>query len=108
MNALPADVLGMTNADADLQPSPIKSGTTFTVGSNFSSPSTDINNLKGLSYSFDYSNTRFVLLDRSSAGQQNLDGSAFSSKTTIAAQQAWIDPRRQALRHALFSPIKVC
>jgi len=92
MNATPADVLGMTNADADLQPSPIKSGTTFTVGSNFSSPSTDVNNLKGLSYSFDYDNTRFVLLDQfAPPDNKNLDGSAFSTKTSIAAQQAWID-----------------
>jgi calcineurin-like phosphoesterase family protein len=92
MNATPADVLAMTNANADLQPSPTKSGTTFTIGSNFNSPSTDINNLKGLSYSFDYGNTRFVLLDQfAPPDNKNLDGSAFNTKTTIAAQQGWID-----------------
>ncbi|MDD2310103.1 MAG: twin-arginine translocation signal domain-containing protein [Desulfuromonadaceae bacterium] len=92
MNATPADVLSMTNPDADLMPSPVKSGTTFTVGSNFSSPSSDINNLKGLSYSFDYGNTRFVLLDQfAPPDNKNLDGSDFSTKTAIAAQQGWID-----------------
>ena len=42
---------------------PSNTNTAFTVGSNFSSP-TDIDpNYAGLTYSFDYDNVRFVLLD---------------------------------------------
>ena len=39
---------------------PAKSGTTFTVGTNFVSEPT----MEGLTYSFDYGNARFVLIDQ--------------------------------------------
>ncbi|QEM66895.1 metallophosphoesterase [Geobacter sp. FeAm09] len=93
MNTTPADVLSLTNPDADLQPSPVKTGSAFTVGSNFSSPSSSVNNLKGLSYSFDYNNARFVLLDQfNTVDGFNADGTtAYAVGTTIAGQQSWID-----------------
>jgi hypothetical protein len=92
MNATPTDVLNLTNPDSDLQPSPAKTGSAFTIGSNFSSPSTDVNNLKGLSYSFDYNNVRFVLLDQFNASNNlNADGAAYALGTAIAAQQSWIN-----------------
>ena len=40
---------------------PANTNTTFTVGTNFASPSADF---AGLTYSFDYDNARFVLLDQ--------------------------------------------
>ena len=58
---------------------PVSAGVPFTVGVNFTSPS---DNLKGLTYAFDYGNARFVLLDQFTPP----DGAANS----IAAQQAWI------------------
>jgi len=92
MNATPTDVLSLTNPDSDLQPSPTKTGSAFTIGSNFSSPSTDVNNLKGLSYSFDYGNVRFVLLDQfAPSNSLNADGTTYALGTAIAAQQTWID-----------------
>ena len=88
MNATPADALAVTNPDAAKQPSPAKTGAAFAVGANFSSPST---NFKGLSYSFDYNNARFVLLDQfTPADSNNADGTPYNISTTIAAQQTWI------------------
>lgn len=60
-NSTPSDVLAMPNPDAVRQPSPVFAGRLFYVGSNFTSPSSK---LSGLSYSFDYKNSRFVLLDQ--------------------------------------------
>lgn len=93
MNTTPADILSLTNPDADLQPSPVKTGISFTIGSNFSSPSSSLNNLKGLSYSFDYNNVRFVLLDQfNTVDGFNADGTtAYGIGTTIAGQQSWIN-----------------
>ncbi|GFE62267.1 metallophosphoesterase [Geobacter sp. AOG2] len=93
MNATPADILSLSNPDSDLQASPTKTGSAFTMGSNFSSPSTSANNLLGLSYSFDYGNVRFVLLDQfNTVDGLNADGTtAYSLGTSIAAQQSWID-----------------
>jgi len=43
-----------------LWPPPLNTGTTFTVGTNFVSEP----GFEGLTYSFDYGNARFVLLDQ--------------------------------------------
>jgi 3',5'-cyclic AMP phosphodiesterase CpdA len=52
----------------------------FVMGSNFSSPEFDA--IKGLTYSFDHKNMRFVMLDHF----DSLDGSEYP----IATQQSWI------------------
>ncbi len=94
-NATPANAF-ITTTDA-IQP-PAVQGATFTVGSNFSSPSA---NLAGLSYAFDYKNVRFVLLDQFTP----MDGAA-AIKGRINDQQAWIDKQlwtgnRAANTHAI-------
>ncbi len=76
-NATPSDVLLLT--EAGVQP-PAKTGSTFTVGTGFSSPST---NLNGLSYAFQYRGATFVLLDSFTP----TDGAADNG---VAAQQNWI------------------
>jgi len=100
MNATPFAAISSAsrvNPDAAKQPSPAISGTPFTVGTNFSSPSTDTQNLKGLSYAFDYkpangTGATFVLLDQfKPANALNADGAAYNIATTIAAQQSWIN-----------------
>ena len=95
MNATPSDVINTANFDSKVQPFPIKSGIPFTVGANFSSPSTtDVGsaNLKGLTYSFDVNNARFVLLDQfNPLDNMGPDGkAAYSIDTTIALQQPWV------------------
>jgi len=108
MNATPADVISTPNFDSGAQPFPAKGGTTFTIGSNFSSPTkTDLgssytNNLTGLTYSFDVNNARFVLIDQFNPYDNLLpDGTAYNvtpagaSTTnginkTVAQQQPWI------------------
>jgi hypothetical protein len=97
MNATPADVINTPNFDSSVQPFPaVKSSTTFTVGAtNFSSPSAaDVGsaNLKGLTYSFDVNNARFVLIDQFNP-LDNLgpDGkAAYNIDTTVAIQQPWV------------------
>lgn len=97
MNATPFASISSAqrvNPDATAQPSPAVTGSTFTVGSNFSSPST---NLAGLSYAFNYTpasgtGATFVLLDQfKPADGLNADGTVYSSTTAIAPQQAWIN-----------------
>jgi hypothetical protein len=58
---------------------------TFTLGTNFGSPFPTLN---GLSYSFDYDNARFVLLDQFT----RTDGTNYlgSSNNNIIDQQPWI------------------
>jgi hypothetical protein len=100
MNATPFAAISSAkrvNPDAAAQPSPTISGTPFTVGTNFSWPSTNTSNLKGLSYAFDYkpangTGATFVLLDQfKPADGFNADGTTtYDISTTIAAQQAWI------------------
>lgn len=81
-NATPLDAFVTTPDDANTHPvAPI--GHPFTVGSDFSSPSP---NLEGLSYSFDYKNARFVLLDQFT----RTDGSGSDPNTSIIDQQDWI------------------
>lgn len=96
-NATPSDVLSITNPDATEQPIIAKTGSSFTIGSNFSSPSTG---LTGLSYSFDYSNMRLMLLDQfEPTDSTNADGNAYTDSSlsstgynrSVQAQQTWID-----------------
>jgi len=87
MNNTPSSALSVTNPDTK-QPILAKSGTTFTVGSNFSSPDPwGTGDLKGLSYSFDVNGSRFILLDQFTPNDSN---SNYTIDTTIAAQQSWI------------------
>ena len=87
-NATSSAALGVTNPDATKQPIPSKSGSSFTLGSNFSSPDPwGTGNLKGLSYSFDYEDSRFVLLDQFTPTDSN---SGYGLTTSIASQQSWI------------------
>jgi len=90
MNNTPSAALSVTNPDATTQPIPAKTGTTFTVGSNFSSPDPwGTGDLKGLSYSFDVNGSRFILLDQFAPTDYS-SNSNYSIDTTIAAQQSWI------------------
>lgn len=68
----------------------------FTVGHNFSSPTLFSGALKGLTYSFDLENARFVLLDQFTP----VGGwpSSYDMSTTISAQQSWITEQLQG-RH---------
>ena len=88
MNSTPADVFSVSNPDSAVQPFPSVSGAPFTIGANFSSPVTVTgsadNSLKGLTYSFDYNNARFVMLDGQAAA--GTDGVT----PGIDPQQSWI------------------
>jgi len=87
-NGTPSAAMTLTNPDAANQPIPANSGSSFTVGSNLSSPDPwGTGSLKGLSYSVDVNGSRFVLLDQFTPTDSN---SNYSSATTIAAQQPWI------------------
>ena len=59
-NQTPSDALVTTTYYG---PPPANTNSTFTVGTNFSSPTAIDPNYAGLTYSFDYDNARFVLLD---------------------------------------------
>lgn len=81
-NNTPADVLANTGNLTDASVTPVaKTGGTFNVGSSFNSP---FANLNGLSYSFDYNNVRFVLIDQFT----RLDGTA---PGVIDDQLSWIN-----------------
>lgn len=94
MNVTPTDLFSLTNADAARQPFPAVNGSTFTLGSNFQTPDPSVtgnNDWRGLTYSFDYENVRFVLLDQftplsAATGSNN---NPFSN--AIDLQQGWID-----------------
>jgi len=96
MNNTPSDVFGTPNFDSAVQPFPARSGSVFSVGAtNFSSPSAaDVGsaNLRGLSYSFDVNNARFVLIDQfNPLDNKGPDGkAAFNIDTTVALQQPWV------------------
>ncbi|MGA3081974.1 MAG: metallophosphoesterase family protein [Terracidiphilus sp.] len=87
-NNTPSAVLHILNPDEASQPTPAVAGSTFTVGSNFSSPDPwGTGDLKGLSYSFDVNGSRFILLDQFTPPDSNAN---YNLWTTIAAQQSWI------------------
>jgi hypothetical protein len=88
----------MTPADArvsttDFGPPPANTRAPFTVGSDFSSPTTVTTTvgLRGLSYSFVYRNARFVMLDQFTRTDGSGYGSANYHNVNITEQQAWID-----------------
>ena len=92
-NKTPGDISLSIGVDSKISPDN-KIGFPFAVGSNFSSPNLTFNgvSLKGLTYSFDYNNVRFVLLDQ-------FDNSGNTNNSTIFQQQPWItsrlsDPKR--------------
>lgn len=97
-NNTPANVLTtfattdpLVLADAAKQPVPTKTGTSFQMGSNFSSPDPWSNaSLKGLTYSFDFSNARLVLLDQFTPIGGTAANPTYNAATTIAGQQSWI------------------
>ncbi|MGD0975841.1 MAG: metallophosphoesterase [Candidatus Korobacteraceae bacterium] len=101
-NSTPSDIL-TTFATTDPQVSSssnsqaivAKTGSAFTVGSNFSSPDPWGNSsLKGLTYSFDYNNARFILLDQFTPVNPTTPFDASyggGSPTTINLQQSWIN-----------------
>jgi len=69
----------------------------FQIGVNFSSPDPWNNkNLTGLSYSFDFENSRFILLDQFTpvGGTTGLTP-AYDASTTIGLQQPWITNQLQ-------------
>ena len=73
---------------------PTNTGMTFTIGSNFNSPSADF---AGLMYSFDYDNARFMLLD------QFTPPSGASNSVLSSSDVNWVDTRlsdRAAGTHA--------
>jgi hypothetical protein len=78
-NMTPPDALVTTPDDARTQPAR-KTGPAFALGTHFSSPR---ENVKGLSYAFDYENARFVLMDQ----HRPLD----NGPNSIDSQQEWIN-----------------
>ena len=91
MNATPANVFSIPNPDAAAQPFPKPTGSAFTIGTNFSTPdpsTTKDLDWTGLSYSFDYNNARFVLLDQFSPANAK-EGT--KPELTIDEQLPWID-----------------
>ena len=90
-NSTPEDVVAanlIPAEDLHANPPPQKKGQPFILGSNFSSPATNAI-YKSVSYSFDYDNVRFVLLDQFGNPKNS----------TIAEQIDWIasrlsDPKR--------------
>jgi len=90
-NLTPPDAFVTSPDDAETQPQK-KKGSTFVVGRDFRSPR---KGLDGLSYSFDYRNARFVLLDQFAP----LD----DGDNSIKSQQPWINDllaHKRAGKHA--------
>ena len=87
-NNTPSDITSSIIPEKDLlnnRPSK-KKGLPFWVGHNFSAP-TDVNLANNsISYSFDYYNARFILLDQ-------FDVTGNYNNSTIPAQQTWINKR---------------
>jgi len=89
-NATPSNAIIANADDANTHPVAV-SGSPFAMGSNFSEPSsvltgTGNTSWDGLSYSFDYNNARFVLLDQF----MKADGTSASGNYQITPQQPWI------------------
>jgi len=108
MNALPAAVFSISNPDTAKQPTPSKTGSAFTMGSNFATIGSPSTNLAGLSYGFDFNNARLLFIDQfTPLDGKGPDGNAYAIQTTAALQQGWITAAlssRAANSHAfLFS-----
>ena len=91
--------LSGVNPDSKTQTTPLQTNSSiFTQGANFSSPTASTLNqtgytgsLAGLTYSFDYNNARFVIIDQfTPPDSKGPDGNAYSLTTTAALQQPWI------------------
>lgn len=110
MNATPSYVFDGTtvvNPDNSTQPFPVPnpSRPPFVQGSHFSTPdptTTGGNNWTGLSYSFDYENARFVLLDQFTPLQADPTStlSQNPAPNAIKLQQAWLDSVLSAKAHS--------
>ncbi len=97
-NNTPADIATGIIPAADLANNPpaARTGLPFTIGSGFSAPTTINAANKSLSYSFQYNNATFMLLDQ-------FDGSGSYYNSTIPLQQPWISDtlsNRPANTHA--------
>jgi hypothetical protein len=89
-NATPANAFIANADDVNTLPTAV-SGSPFAMGANFSEPSSVLTGTgntawDGLSYSFDYNNARFVLLDQFMMA----NGTSASGNYQIKPQQAWI------------------
>jgi hypothetical protein len=95
MNATPTATFTAVSAgypDSAKMPIPTQSGSSFTIGSNFSKIGSPGANLTGLSFGFDYNNARFLFIDQfTPLDGKNPDGTAYSLVTTVTAQQTWIN-----------------
>jgi hypothetical protein len=67
---------------------------TFGAG-NFSSPTSVSADLNGMTYSFDFNNARFVILDDWATTSQNVTAAGYNYGYSISQQQPWIDSRLQ-------------
>ena len=91
MNVTPSDVFSIPNPDSAVQPFPTVDGRTFVRGRKFSSPlpaQSGNQDWTGLSYSFEYHNARFVLLDQFSPLNTATNYNPYPS--AIDLQQSWI------------------
>ena len=93
-NSAPFDVFTVPNPDKAVQPFPYPGANSkpFTLGSNFSSPTTTQTggpDWTGLSYAFDYNNVRFVLLDQFTPLNSQTTGNPYAF--AIDLQQPWIN-----------------
>lgn len=98
ISSVQADAYTAVNPDTPWLPEIIRSSTdSFTVGENFSSPSGTPSDMTGLSYSFDYGNARFVLLDNFTAEDgikhDTVADLGSGVANPIQYQQPWIDSR---------------
>jgi hypothetical protein len=87
-NLTPSDITTSIIPPLDLasNPTATSTGLPFTVGDNFSSPTAVNAANNSISYSFDYNNARFILLDQ-------FDASGNYYNSTISAQQPWLNGR---------------
>ncbi|MGE4498127.1 MAG: metallophosphoesterase [Deferribacterales bacterium] len=94
-----SDAYSAVNPDINWLPEIVRTNTNeFTLGRNFSSPSAaETDDMTGLSYSFDYENVRFVLLDHFK-GEDGLShdttpviNAVETTSNPIRFQQSWID-----------------
>jgi len=84
-NNVPDDVLSLTTSAGQVA----KTGTTFTIGTHFSSPSianTGGADYNGLSYSFNHKNATFIFLDQFNP----ISGTYAGLDKVIGTQQSWI------------------
>jgi hypothetical protein len=90
-----AAVISPDNANLGIPAMP-DPGSSFQVGVNLSSPDPTLTgNLVGLSYSFDFENARFILLDQFTPAAPATAGLAYNLATAIATQQPWITAQLQ-------------